>query len=144
MRRDAIRTLLLALMPAVAAWKRAHGLAVENSVRERAVLARSEAAARAAGLDPDSVRALFAVQITLAKAIERRATDAPATLDLDTELRPALSEIGDRIVASLAVAAPVEARALEEDRLAPLAELLSSDEVGELRTAILGVRRGKP
>ena len=131
-------------MPAVAAWKRAHGLAVENSVRERAVLARSEAAARAAGLDPDSVRALFAVQIELAKAIERRATEAESTLDLDTELRPALSEIGARIVASLAVAAPVEAGALAKDRLVPLAELLSSDEVSELRTAILAVRRGKP
>jgi cyclohexadienyl dehydratase len=147
--RDEIDNLIdlaarrLALMPAVAAWKRAHELAVEDSLREQAVLARADGAARAAGLDPDSVRALFAVQIGLAKAIERRATQAESTLDLETELRPALSEIGDRIIASLAVAAPVEARALAEDRLVPLAELLSSDEVSELRTAILGVGRGK-
>jgi len=134
----------LALMPAVAAWKRAHGLAVENSVREQAVLIRAEDAARAAGLDPDSVRALFAVQIALAKAIEQRVSETESSLDLETELRPALSQIGDRIVASLGVAAPVEARALTEDRLVPLAELLSRDEVGELRTAILGVRRSKP
>jgi cyclohexadienyl dehydratase len=147
--RDEIDNLIdlaarrLALMPAVAAWKRAHGLAVEDSLREQAVLARADSAARAAGLEPDSVRALFAVQIALAKAIEGRATEAESTLDLETELRPALSEIGDRIVASLAIAAPVEARALAEDRLVPLGELLRSDEVGELRTAILGVARGK-
>jgi len=133
----------LALMPAVAAWKRAHGLAVEDPEREQAVLARAEDAARPAGLEPDSVRALFAVQIALAKAIERRASETEATLDLETELRPALSQIGDRIVASLAVAAPVGARALSEDRLEPLAELLGSEEVSELRTAILGVRRSK-
>jgi cyclohexadienyl dehydratase len=133
----------LALMPAVAAWKHAHGIAVENPAREQAVLARAEGAARAAGLDPDSVRSLFSVQIALAKALERRASETEATLDLETEIRPALSQIGDRIVASLAVAAPVEARALAQDRLAPLAELLSSEEVGELRTAILGVRRSK-
>jgi cyclohexadienyl dehydratase len=134
----------LALMPAVATWKRAHGRPVENSMREQAVLARAEGAARAAGLDPDSVRALFVVQIALAKAVERRASESESTLDLETALRPALSQIGDRIVASLGVAAPVEARALAEDRLVPLAELLSSDEVRELRTAILGVRRSKP
>jgi cyclohexadienyl dehydratase len=133
----------LALMPAVAAWKRAHGLAVEDPERGQAVLARAEDAARPAGLEPDSVRALFAVQIALAKAIERRASETEATLDLETELRPALSQIGDRIVASLAVAAPVGARALSEDRLEPLAELLGSEEVSELRTAILGVRRSK-
>ncbi len=133
----------LALMPAVAAWKRAHGLAVEDPEREQAVLARAEGAARAAGLEPDSVRALFAIQIALAKAIERRASETEATLDLETELRPTLSQIGDRIVASLAVAAPVEARALSEDRLEPLAELLGSEEVSELRTTILGVRRSK-
>ena len=84
------------------------------------------------------------VLVALAKTIERRASETEATLDLETELRPALSQIGDRIVASLAVAAPVEARALSEDRLVPLAELLSSAEVGEIRTAILGVRRSKP
>jgi cyclohexadienyl dehydratase len=134
----------LALMPAVAAWKRAHGLALEDPEREKAVLAHAEAEAYAAGLDPDSVRPLFAVQIALAKAVERRDRETEAVLDLETELRPAISQVGERMVASLAIAAPVDARALSQDRLAPLAELLNSQEMDELRTSLLGVRRRAP
>src|SRR5262249_58714033 len=96
----------LAFMPYVAAWKHAHGLPVEDPAREKAVLADTERAARAHGLDEASVRKFFAFQIDLAKAVERRAASGTATLDLEREIRPTLWQIGQRIVERLAPRAP--------------------------------------
>lgn len=143
--RDAVDDLVdrlarrLELMPAVAAFKRARGLPIDDPAREARVLERAQSAALAAGLDGASVRALFATQIELAKAVERRGGDAP-TLDLERELRPALSRIGDDIVARLAAVAPLPPSALDGDRLAPLGGLLHGDEMDMLRAAILAVR----
>lgn len=144
--RDAVDDLVdrlarrLELMPAVAAFKRTRGLPIEDPPREARVLERAQSAAAAAGLDAASVRALFVTQIDLAKAVERRGGDAPP-LDLERELRPALSRIGDDIVARLAALAPLPPSALEGDRLAPLGGLLHEDEMEKLRVAILAVRR---
>jgi chorismate mutase-like protein len=131
------------LMPAVAAWKRAHARPIDDPDREAQVLERAQERARARALEPSGVRRLFEVQIELAKAIERRVIDgSPTLLDLDGELRPLLSRIGDEIVAALAAVAPLQPASLTEDRLFPLGALLDPDEVARLRAALLAVARG--
>ncbi len=148
--RDAIDDLVdrmarrIELMPAVGAWKRAHRQRIENREREARVLARAEEQARAARLDAGSVRRLFAVQIDLAKAVELRADGAVPSLDLDTQLRPALSRLDDDVVADLASIAPLAPTSLGADRLAPLGALLEDHEVARLRTALLEVERTEP
>lgn len=132
----------LAFMPYVASWKHARGLPIEDPAREKAVLADTERAARAHGLDEASVRQFFALQIDLAKAVERRAANGPATLDLEREIRPALSQIGRSIVERLAALAPIEPSRLTDERLVPLGELLAPDEVSTLRRALVAVRKG--
>jgi len=132
----------LAFMPYVASWKQAHGLPIEDPARESVVLADTERSARTHGLDETSVRQFFALQIDLAKAVERRAANRPATLDLEREIRPALSQIGRTIVERLAVLAPIEPSRLTDERLVPLGELLAPDEISTLRRALVAVRKG--
>ncbi len=104
----------LSLMPAVAEFKRANGLPVRAIAREQAVLRKAHAdvsrAARAEGRDPLSacgIRALYRAQIEAAVAIQESVLAAPPepsprfTPDLDRELRPAISRLGDRIARAL-------------------------------------------
>jgi chorismate mutase-like protein len=133
----------LALMPAVAAWKRAHGIALEDAGREALVLERATAAAHTSGLDAEGARTLFRAQIELAKAVQARSPQAAPELDLQDELRPALLRLGERIVASLAGVIPLEASDLAEVRWVPLRPLLREEEIERLRAALLGVRRGE-
>jgi cyclohexadienyl dehydratase len=99
----------LALMPLVAASKRARGLPLEDLAREARVLDASvESTRRAASLagrpvpDPESVRGLWRAQIDAAKTVQRAAWDAPrsapavAPPDLESALRPALARIDAR------------------------------------------------
>ena len=130
----------LELMPAVAAWKRAHGLPIEDREREAAVVARAVERGAAAGLDRQSVERFFRLQFDLAKAIQQRSPAGTSTLDLDTELRPAIGAIGDEIVASLAAACPVTEEALDDRRLALFRPLLQETERMNLRRAIADVR----
>jgi cyclohexadienyl dehydratase len=132
----------LAFMPYVASWKRAHGAPVEDPAREKTVLGDAERAARAHALDPESVRELFAVQIRLAKAVEGRAAIGPAPLDLEREIRPAISQIGERIVERLAALVPIDPSRLGDERLVPLGELLVPEEIAKLRAALGAVRKG--
>jgi cyclohexadienyl dehydratase len=132
----------IAFMPYVAAWKRAHGLPIEDPAREKVVLADTTRVARARGLDETSVREFFTLQIDLAKTVERRAASGPPTLDLEREIRPALSQIGQAIVERLAALAPVEPSRLSSERLVPLGELLTPDEISKLRNALVAVRKG--
>ena len=123
----------LALMPLVAEAKRASGGPVDVPEREQRVLDAAVksvrgATARTAGAEADAtradpadpareraVRSLFRAQIEAAKAIQRRALErtplpgpgATPPHDLDTEIRPALIRIGDRI-ARLVVALPAD------------------------------------
>jgi cyclohexadienyl dehydratase len=102
----------LALMPYVADAKRRAGRALldaaqEQRVREAAVRTTSEAARRAGVASPpeDSVRALFATLIDLATRVQERslAAGGPGVAgpheapDLDTELRPAIARVSERI-----------------------------------------------
>ena len=99
----------LDLMPAVAAAKRRAGLALHAPEREQRVLEAALAGAKEAALASDTVplpehrvRALFRAQIEAALAVQQAVLSAPpdpkaASLELETELRPALLRIGDRI-----------------------------------------------
>jgi chorismate mutase-like protein len=131
----------LELMDAVGAWKRAHQKPVEDLAQEARVLEAVEAQARALGLDPASVRALFQLEIELAKRIQREGRPIPRALDLDTELRPALARLSDRQLEALARAAPIPDGAFDSEALAPLAAVLTPSEVSKLRTALAAVRR---
>ena len=133
----------LAVMPYVAAWKVEHGEPIEDPPREAAVIAAAQEAARSHGLDPDSVAALFRAQIELAKAVQRRSPPVAARLSLPDELRPLLTQLGERIVAALADVASIDAAALEEQsRWLALDPWLGGEPDREaLRRALLGVRR---
>jgi cyclohexadienyl dehydratase len=99
----------LHLMPAVAAAKRRAGLPVRAPEREEKVLAAAGASTSAAATQAESaplpelrVRALFRAQIEAAIAVQQAVLSTPPdpnapTLDLETDLRPALLRIGDRI-----------------------------------------------
>lgn len=104
----------LALMPAVAAWKFERSQPVVDAARERAVLDATVERARALGIEPASARELFALQIELARQIQKHRIDewrsgratAPAAPDLDRELRPALDAIGARLLQGIYLALP--------------------------------------
>jgi chorismate mutase-like protein len=130
----------LAFMPAVGAWKVAHQKPIEDLPQEARVLEGVVAKAKALGLDPAAAQALFALQIDLAKRIQTRAPAAEATLDLDTQLRPALSELSDRQLEALALARPIDSRALDGATLEPLREWLEPGEAEAVARALSGIR----
>ena len=141
-RRDELDHLLdltarrLAFMPAVAAWKAARGVPVEDPERERLVLAAAESKAVEFGLDPRPVREWFVVQIDLAKAVQRRSAAAEPTLDLN-RVRPALIRLGERQVRALRALAggPVESPAPNDLRV--LGPYLTEEETERLRKALV-------
>lgn len=130
----------LAFMPAVGAWKRAHDRPIEDLPQEARVLEGVTARARALGLDPEAARALFALQIDLAKRIQSRAAAGAATLDLESQLRPALAELSDRQLEALALAAPIDSKQLDRATLEPFREWLEPSEVLAVTRALSGIR----
>jgi cyclohexadienyl dehydratase len=134
----------LALMPAVARAKALKGLPLVDEKREAEVIAAVREKARAAKLEPASVEALFRLQIELGTRVQRRATEAIAAapaLDLAQSLRPAISSIGDRMVAALATAAPLAPASLDAADWAPLGPWLEPAERSALRDALVAVQR---
>ncbi len=134
----------LAFMPLVAAAKAKAGLSVEDASREKVVLDAVAERAHALGLPPEQARSLFALQIELAKAVQRRQQE-PTTLDLGRQIRPALNELGDRILVAL----------LEADRagelvhatladLEPLTPFLEATELSRLLDELHAFERGAP
>ena len=103
----------LALMPHVAAWKRARGVPIEDRDRERAVLRGARRNAEARGLNPDSMAAFFELQIELAKALQQRSPMRDTPLALKAQLRPRLLELGARIQDSVAAGGDLDARDAE-------------------------------
>ncbi len=122
----------LAFMPAVAAWKAARGVPIENLEREQVVLAAAGETAVAFGLDPQPVREWVALQIDLAKAVQRRSGAVAPTLDLD-EIRPALIRLGERQVRSLGALARTSSEATEPAAFSVLAPYLDGAEVARVR-----------
>lgn len=104
----------LALMPAVAAYKYRHQLPVLDTAREEQLLARTVEQAEALGLDGDGARALFSMQMAIARALQERTLaelkergpGAKPVLDLTRVLRPKLERIGQALLLELSRAQP--------------------------------------
>jgi cyclohexadienyl dehydratase len=107
----------MAFMPLVAAAKAKQGLPIADLAREKVVLDATTARARSIGLPETPSRNFFALQIELSKAVQQRSSE-PATLDLAQQIRPALDELGERILAAV-----VEARSAGELAQCTLADL---------------------
>jgi cyclohexadienyl dehydratase len=132
----------LAYMPAVAAWKRARGVAIDDPAREATVIDAARAEAVAAGLDGDAAARLFALQIALGKQLQAAAGDAAPEgppLDLGAQIRPELERLGARIVAAAARVAPLDPAALDAADWAPLQAQLGAEDLARLRTALLAL-----
>ena len=129
----------LAFMPPIAAWKSERGLLIEDLDRERLVLDAAEESAREFGLDPAPVREWIALQIDLAKAVQRRtlAAGAEPTLDLE-QIRPVLIQLGRRQVRALRAAAARPPAPPAADDFVALTPYLTAAEVERLRA---GLRR---
>jgi cyclohexadienyl dehydratase len=127
----------LAFMPLVAAAKAKAGLPIEDPPRERLVLDAMAERARQSGLPEARVREFFALQIELAKAVQRRKSET-ATLDLGSQIRPALNELGDRILDAIAEAA--RSGELRSAALADLEPLSPWLDAAELARLLEGVR----
>jgi cyclohexadienyl dehydratase len=110
----------LALMPAVAAWKRRHHLAVRAPARERAVIHAAVTLGAPLGLAAPSLERLFELQVRLASAYElalqrrwrTRGYDFRGRIpDLRGELRPRLDRLTRQLLRAIYLAAPALARA---------------------------------
>lgn len=93
----------MAFMPLVAGAKAKAGLPIEDAPREKVVLDAAVESARRAGLPEAPVRDFFALQIELAKAVQRRKSE-PTILDLGGQIRLALNELGERILGAISEA----------------------------------------
>jgi cyclohexadienyl dehydratase len=140
----------LSLMPFVADAKRRSGAHVIDAAREARVLSAASravaAAARSIGVAPPPTTSRFyRAQMDAAVEVQRRELErsspvARESLDLDTELRPALLRIGERMarllvrVSGLRVPPDLQARVhdalathrLSDDRLEAIAEAIRS------------------
>jgi chorismate mutase-like protein len=102
----------LSWMDDVARYKQARQLPVEDAPREAALLDAMAREGQAVGLPPNEVRAFFAGQIEAAKQVQRAWLQAHANEptgsaplpDLAGEVRPALDDLGRRLIAALAEA----------------------------------------
>ena len=101
----ALVDLRLALMPAVAAAKEAAGRPVLDVPQEGRVLAAVVTRARGRGMAPAGIVSLFVPQLSAAREVQRSFLALPAgerpeaeTLDLEQDLRPALSALSAAIV----------------------------------------------
>jgi len=99
----------LSHMEDVALHKAQNNLPVEDLAREQTVIDNAVEAAAAQGLRGASIESFFTAQIEVAKAIQYRSLanwiSEPANRtapDLVTEIRPALTRLGDDIVQALA------------------------------------------
>lgn len=125
----------LAFMPAIASWKSTRGVPIEDPERERVVLDAVEQTAARFGLDPEPVRSWFALQIDLAKVVQRRTPPAAPALELDA-IRPALIRLGERQVRSLR---SLSAGSADEPDLAVLRSFgpyLDSSDLGRVRVGL--------
>lgn len=95
----------LGYMEAVALYKAQNRIPVEDIERERIVVDDAKAQASTLGLDAESMERFFVAQIDAAKAIQYRyraellsLTPPSGSVDLETEIRPALDRLGEEIV----------------------------------------------
>jgi hypothetical protein len=93
------------------------------------------------GLDPAPVREWFALQIDLAKAVQRRTPAVEPTLELD-EVRPALIRLGERQVRALRALAAGAVEETEPAALEVLAPYLSGAEIEKVRGGLARLLAG--
>lgn len=95
----------LSYMQDVALFKAKNHLSIEDVQRENVVMEKAKMFASEQGFDPEIVKDFFAAQISVAKAIQYRyradLLSQPAfqqPRDLQTEVRPALIGLGQKII----------------------------------------------
>jgi ABC-type amino acid transport substrate-binding protein/chorismate mutase len=100
--------LRLALMPAIADYKHRYSLPIEDGKQEASVLEHVAEAARLRRKNPEAIQTLFRVQIELAKEVQQFMLSKPEQIpkwargfSLAADLRPVLSDLGDRILECL-------------------------------------------
>jgi cyclohexadienyl dehydratase len=104
----------LRLMQDVAAWKHARNAPVVDAERERQVLEATVRQAGDLGIDAESARRLFSLQIRLAVRVQESliadwragATPPRAVHDLASELRPQLDRLGSELFHAIYLALP--------------------------------------
>jgi cyclohexadienyl dehydratase len=129
----------MAFMPLVAGAKAKAGLPIEDLPREKLVLDAVVENARRWSLPEAPVRDFFALQIELAKAVQRRKSEATA-LELGGQIRLALDDLGERILSALAEAKRArQLRAASLADLEPLTPLLGDDERQQLREKLRAI-----
>ncbi|MBF0553910.1 MAG: hypothetical protein HQK96_05050 [Nitrospirae bacterium] len=104
-------------MKAVAAYKWAQGLPIDDAKREDIVLRDSLSASADMGLDVESMREFFLLQIQIAKQVQTAwhnkwksegfHRDSLPNTGLEAQIRPALIEIGADIVRQIREALPL-------------------------------------
>jgi len=107
----------MAFAPFVAGAKEKLALPIEDLPREKVVLDSAAASAQKFALPEARAREFFALQIELSKAVQRRMSES-TNLDLAQQIRPALNELGDRILSAV-----VEARNTGQLAKSSLADL---------------------
>ena len=128
-----------AFMPLVAAIKAERHLPIEDVPRERELLAATAQSAQRAGLAGESVLALFRTLIELSKDVQRRKSE-PSQLDLREQIRPALNELGQRILAALSEARAQDAlQSLSFSELDALSPWLNDAERGQVLAALRSI-----
>lgn len=148
----------LLLMQEVAAWKHARNVAVVDPERERQVLDATVQQASELGIEAQSARRLFSMQMRLAVRVQesfisgwrisgwRPGAAAPTVVrDLPSQLRPELDRLGAQLLLSIYVALPELQRGDFADRYGRYAQLvdvmgLTDSDRNELTSALGSLR----
>ena len=148
----------LALMPEVAAWKRARGQPVADPAREKDLLDRWESSGASLGVERAAARNFMETQIAAAREVQERliavwaAGDAapPVSRDLERVLRPELDRLGGEMLVVMQRVAAVGGEALERRKITARMEAvrtrwsLSPEIAGRLASALGDLRRTGP
>ncbi len=158
---DALVALMdrrLALMPEVAAWKRARGQPVADPVRERDLLERWETSGASVGVERAAARNFLEAQIIAARGVQERLIAAwvaggvahPEARDLERVLRPELDHIGDEMLAAMQRVAAAGGNSREIETVTARIETMRirwslSPELGDRLVKVIGdLRRTAP
>jgi chorismate mutase len=144
----------LGYMEDVALFKAQNRIPVEDIAREKVVLFDAKELASSHRLNPDSMERFFIAQISAAKAIQYRysaellALEMPTrSIDLQSEIRPALDRLGGEIVSLFSALLESRATIVEKDRERFMntlqSRLLDDSEREALFDAMLEVRRSQ-
>jgi chorismate mutase len=144
----------LGYMEDVALFKAQNRIPVEDIAREKVVLFDAKELASSHRLNPDSMEHFFIAQISAAKAIQYRysaellALEMPTrSIDLQSEIRPALDRLGGEIVSLFSALLESRATIVEKDRERFMntlqSRLLDDSEREALFDAMLEVRRSQ-